>query len=626
MESIKRFIEQDKYLPQWCILLSDLLLCSFSLFVSYLLRFNFDIPAVEHQTFFYVFPAVLIIRSLFFIFFRTYRSVIRYTSTRDAQRVFLSIVLGAIALSVLNPISRLISGVYLAPFSIIIIDGVLSVFLLISYRVAVRLFVNEIKNPNKEKESIIIFGAGEAGLIAKRAIDRDASVRYKVKAFIDDNPSMKGKKIEGVYVHHSKDLLSLLQSKPIKLLIIAIQNLSSTRMAEIVDLTMPFKTKVLNVPPVANWINGNLSFKQIKKVRIEELLNRIPIELDHKRIKSQIAGKVVLVTGAAGSIGSELVRQLCFFKPSKLIMLDYAETPLHELELEMLGQNYNFCEAVIADVRNADRMQKVFEYFNPLVVYHVAAYKHVPMMELNPSEAIYTNVHGTRTVADLAHKYSTEAFVFVSTDKAVNPTNIMGASKRIAEMYIQALSQKKGPKYITTRFGNVLGSNGSVIPLFRRQLDEGKPLTVTHPEVTRYFMTIPEACQLVMEAGSMGEGGEVYLFDMGESVKISDLATKMIQISGLELGKDAQIVYTGLRPGEKLYEELLTANEKSIPTHHPKIMIAKIEDVSFEYISSEIDKLMTFFETQDNTNIVKQMKTIVPEFTSNNSEFEKLDH
>ncbi|MES2396079.1 MAG: nucleoside-diphosphate sugar epimerase/dehydratase, partial [Bacteroidota bacterium] len=375
-----------------------------------------------------------------------------------------------------------------------------------------------------------------------------------------------------------------------------------------------------------NWINGELSFKQIKKVQIEELLGRDPILLDKEDIQKQLTGKVILVTGAAGSIGSEIVRQLIPFRPKKIILVDQAESPLYDMELELYDkhkeQSY---EVVMGDIRNKERMDNVFRTFKPQIVFHAAAYKHVPMMENNPSESILTNVLGTKTLADLSVEHKVERFVMVSTDKAVNPTNVMGASKRIAEIYTQSLSKVSNTKFITTRFGNVLGSSGSVIPRFRQQIENGGPVTITHPDITRYFMTIPEACQLVLEAGAMGKGSEIFIFDMGQSIKIVDLAMKMIKLSGLVLDKDISITYTGLRPGEKLYEELLADHENTLPTHHKQIMVAQVKEYNFDEITSTVNELIALFDKQDNKLIVKKMKLLVPEFKSNNSVYEALD-
>ncbi len=617
----------QRNMPRWIIFFIDLGICLFSLILAYLVRFNFSIPQIEIDAFPLVFGLILGIRIISFYVSKIYQGIIIHTGSKDAQRIFIVISIGSLSFVIINFISYyFVNHKFPIPFSIIIIDYMASTFLMISLRVMFKALHTELTNTNKEKRNVIIFGAGESGIITKQTLDRDAGTKYKVLAFIDDNTKKHNKKLEGVSIFGIEKLDELLQSNEVAHLIISIQNLVPARKQKIVDICLKYNTKVLNVPPVTNWINGELSFKQIKKVQIEELLERDPIQLDKEDIQKQLSGKVILVTGAAGSIGSEIVRQVIRFNPRKIILVDQAESPLYNMELELHDkykqQSY---EIVMGDIRNKERMENVFRTFKPQVVFHAAAYKHVPMMENNPSESILTNVLGTKTLADLAAQYQVEEFVMVSTDKAVNPTNVMGASKRIAEIYIQALSKKTGTKFITTRFGNVLGSNGSVIPRFRQQIESGGPITITHPDITRYFMTIPEACQLVLEAGTMGKGGEIFIFDMGESVKILDLAHKMIQLSGLALDKDIRIVYTGLRPGEKLFEELLTKEENTIPTHHQQIMVAQVKEYDFETVSASISELITLFDKQDNKSIVKKMKSLVPEFKSNNSVYEALD-
>lgn len=567
------------------------------------------------------------VRMTGFYFFKTYAGIIRYTSTRDAVRVSITLMSGSAFFVICNIFNYYISQVYLIPFSIIILEYIISAFVMTAGRIGIKILYAELRNPSSEKTNVIIYGAGESGVTTKRAIDRDAGSKYKVMAFVDDDAKKSGKLLEGISIYNAKtDLEDLLRSNEVKHLIISIQNILPQRKKEIIESCMQYNTKVLNVPPVANWINGELSFKQIKKIKIEDLLDRDPIQLDVQKIKSEVTGKTILVTGAAGSIGSEISRQIIPFQPERIVMLDNSETPLYDLELEINEAN-KICKTdfVIGDVRNTERMRNVFRTFKPEIVFHAAAYKHVPMMENNPSESILTNVLGTKVTADLAVEYRVKKFVMVSTDKAVNPTSIMGATKRIAEIYIQSLNKHSQTKFITTRFGNVLGSNGSVIPRFNKQIELGQPLTVTHPEITRFFMTIHEACQLVLEAGAMGNGGEIYIFDMGRPVKIAELAKKMIQLSGLTLGKDIQITYTGLRPGEKLYEELLTKKENTLPTHHSKIMIAKVKEYEFDSIAEDIKELIGLFDTQNNEAIVTKMKMIVPEFISNNSIFQKLD-
>jgi FlaA1/EpsC-like NDP-sugar epimerase len=619
-----RFSERST--PRWIIFLIDISICLASLLLAYLVRFNFRIPETEIQLWIIAIPAVILVRIISFFISRIYQGIIRYTSTKDALRVFFTVTLGSIFLALANPVSYYFSGIYLVPFSIIIIDYFTTVFTLTAFRILVKTIYQELKNPTRDKQEIIIYGAGESGLITKRALDRDAGTRLKVLAFIDDDPAKKGKTVEGIKIYHSSELEDLLRSNRVYHMIISIQNIEPGKKQDIIEKCLAHEVRILNVPPVTSWINGELSFKQIKKVKIEDLLEREPIKLDMELIETQLSGKTILITGGAGSIGSEIARQLIPFRPKYLVIVDQAETSLYELELE-LNETFrwkNF-ETVLGDIRQEDRMERVFDAFHPEVVFHAAAYKHVPMMENNPSEAILTNVEGTKNMADLARKYKVEKFVMVSTDKAVNPSSIMGATKRIAEIYCQSLNKIGPTKFITTRFGNVLDSNGSVIPRFKKQIDEGGPVTVTHPEITRYFMTIPEACQLVLEAGALGKGGEIFIFDMGKSIRIADLAKKMIQLSGLTLGKDIQIVFTGLRPGEKIYEELLADKETTLPTHHEKIMIAKVREYDFDEFEKDINALINLFKIQNNEAIVKKMKEMLPEYVSANSEFERLD-
>jgi FlaA1/EpsC-like NDP-sugar epimerase len=617
-----------KNIPRWIIFFIDLCICFFSLGLAYLLRFNFaSIPPWEVATFPVVFSFMLGLRAISFLISRTYAGIVRYTGSKDAQRIFVVNIIVTVLFVIANLGKYYVyNSTFVIPFSIVIIEFMATTFLMISSRVIFKTLYFEYVNPSREKRNVIIFGAGESGIITKRALDRDAGTKYKVLAFIDDDTKRQGSKLEGVTIYGQLKMEELLKENDVAHVIISVQNLSARRKQELVDICLAYSTKVLNVPPVSSWINGELSFKQIKKINIEELLERDPIKLDEENISKQVKDKNVLVTGAAGSIGSEIVRQLVRYKPSKIILLDQAESPLYEMEMELNEvMNKNSFEIVIGDVRNKDRMHNLFKTFRPQIVFHAAAYKHVPMMENNPSESVFTNVLGSKVMADLAVEFGAEKFVMISTDKAVNPTNVMGASKRVAEIYTQALGKTSSTKFITTRFGNVLGSNGSVIPRFRQQIEKGGPVTITHPDITRYFMTIPEACQLVLEAGAMGKGGEIFIFDMGKSVKIVDLAHKMIKLSGLELDKDIKITFTGLRPGEKLYEELLNDKEKTLATHHAQIMIAKVKEYDLQRVSKEIEELITLFGSQNNTAIVSKIKNIVPEYISNNSEFEKLD-
>jgi FlaA1/EpsC-like NDP-sugar epimerase len=614
-------------IPRWLILLIDIAICAFSTLLAYMLRFNFSLPINDANALPMVLAYVLVIRAISFLVAKTYAGIIQYTSTSDALRIVIVVTIGSLFFVLTNLVSfYLINKINFIPYSIIIIDFITSTFILTSFRILVKITYLEINNPSRNKTNVLIYGAGESGLIAKRSLDRDAGSKYKVLGFIDDDPKKAGMKIEDVTIYSADKLEKLLQSNAIEHLIISIQNIKSGKKQQIIEQCLAYNTKVLNVPPVSRWINGELSFKQIKKINIEDLLEREEIKLDEKQIREDIFGKCVMVTGAAGSIGSELVRQIAKYAPAQIILIDQAESPLYHLELELADKFRNVpFEIIICDVTNRIRMRKILETFHPQIIYHAAAYKHVPMMENNPVEAIHTNVQGTKTIADLAVEFSVDKFVMVSTDKAVNPTNVMGASKRIAEMYTQSLNQKNSTRFITTRFGNVLGSNGSVIPLFREQIEKGGPVTITDAGVTRYFMTIPEACQLVLEAGAFGKGGEILIFDMGKSVKILDLAKKMIKLSRLTLGKDIQITYTGLRPGEKLYEELLNDKENTLPTHNPQIMIAKVDSPDYHQVAVSVDALIALLDLHDNMLLVKKMKEMVPEFKSQNSVYAKLD-
>jgi FlaA1/EpsC-like NDP-sugar epimerase len=479
-----------------------------------------------------------------------------------------------------------------------------------------------------ELKRVLIYGAGGSGIITKNTLLQDSASRYDIAGFIDDNTSKIGKTLEGIRIYGPNQVFNdFLNKNDISEVIISIQNISSLRKREMIELCMEKNVSVKTVPPAQKWINGELSSNQIKNIRIEDLLERDSIELSNENISREIDGKVIFVTGAAGSIGSEIVRQLLNFHPLKVVLIDQAESPLYDLEFELKNKHdASRFEVVVCDVTNYSRLNKAFQHFRPDHVFHAAAYKHVPLMELNPYEAVNVNIMGTRNLANLASEYKVSKFVFVSTDKAVNPTNVMGATKRAAEIYVQSLNANSSTSFITTRFGNVLGSNGSVIPTFRKQIENGGPITVTHKEITRYFMTIPEACQLVLEAGAMGKGGEIYVFDMGESVKIYDLATKMIKLSGLTLGKDIEIKITGLRPGEKLYEELLNEAETTMPTHHPKIMIGKVNEYPLDTVKDGLDEVSNLLQnSNDNMLLVRKLKELVPEYISKNSMYSQLD-
>ncbi|MBC8147487.1 MAG: polysaccharide biosynthesis protein, partial [Bacteroidetes bacterium] len=580
--------------PRWLILLIDIVIIIISVFLAYMVRFNFKIPQIAIVQIPEILGYILGVRIISFLVSRTYAGIVRYTSTEDVVRIFIVIIAGSIFFIITNLVTYYtINEKFFIPFSIIIIDFFATTLGMSFYRILVKVALLELQTSSKNKTSVVIFGAGESGIVSKGALDRDAGTKYKVLAFIDDNEKKVGKKLENIPIVNGSELEKTLKNNNVAHLILSVQNLSPARKKEIIETCLENNTRVLNVPPMNKWINGELSFKQIKKINIEDLLERDEIKLDQEKIKNELSGRNVLITGAAGSIGSELVRQIANYSPKNIILVDNAETPLYQVELELAEHPMGVSnEIILCDIRNKTRMKLIFERFKPEIIFHAAAYKHVPMMENNPTEAMLNNIEGTKVVADLAVDFNIEKFIMISTDKAVNPTSVMGASKRIAEIYTQSLNKKSNTKFITTRFGNVLGSNGSVIPLFAKQIEQGGPVKITHPKVTRYFMTIPEACQLVLEAGSMGLGGEIYIFDMGKSVKIVDLAKKMIKLSRLTLGKDIQIIYTGLRPGEKLYEELLNNEENTIQTHHSQIMIGKVKEYDPEVVKKEIDKLL----------------------------------
>jgi FlaA1/EpsC-like NDP-sugar epimerase len=616
--------------PRWVIVLMDLLISFVALVFAYLIRFDLkadpELIRQEWQVLSKSIGIYFLVKLVVFLSFKIHKGIVRHTSTEDLKRILLATLTCSfifLGLGILR--YYFVDKYFLFPTSVLIIEFLIGLLLMIGSRFFIKLLYLESIKSTQEFERVIIYGAGISGLITKRTIEKDGRLNYKIVAFIDDNKKKDGTRMEGVTVSHTSKLESLIQDEGVNNVIIAIQQPNEEYRQRVVEICLANGVKVSKVPTPKSWINGEFSTKQISRVNIEDLLGRSPIVLDENRISNQLTGQTILVSGAAGSIGSGLVKQIARYNPGKLILLDQAESPLYDLQIELGASNtdLNF-EVVIGDIRSVERMERLFDFFRPNFVFHAAAYKHVPMMENNPSEAVLTNVLGTKNLVDLSKRFEVKKFVMISTDKAVNPTNVMGASKRIAEIYAQMANTDGSTRFVTTRFGNVLGSNGSVIPLFQRQIEQGGPITVTDERVTRFFMTIPEACQLVLEAGSMGEGGEIFVFDMGESVKIIDLAKKMIQLSGLQLGKDIEIRVTGLRPGEKLYEELLAKEENTIATHHPKILKAKVRDEDIAQIEA-INTLIGLFETQKNDEIVAKMKQIVPEFISNNSDYEKLD-
>jgi FlaA1/EpsC-like NDP-sugar epimerase len=626
-------------ISRFLILSVDLGIVLISFLIANLLRFNFLLPEPVQANLFTSAVYVLAIRLIPFLALKSYAGVIKYTGEEDAIKVLRATSISTVLFICLNYLipneSKDLFLFY--PVSIILIDYLLTNFLLIAYRVTLKFTWEEIRKSKQgigiPAKNVAIFGAGKSGIILKKALSEDKSSGYNVVAWLDDNYLFKGKSLEGLRIFNAeKDFESVVKNLNINTIILSMQNIEPARKQAFVDICFEHNIQMLYTPPVQKWLNGEFNVHQLKRFNIEDVLDREPIVLDNKYLEFQLAEKTILVTGAAGSIGSEIVRQVSAFQPDKLILVDVAESPIVDLFLEM-QERYRLKKIIpiVADVSNQSRMERIFSEYKPDIVYHAAAYKHVPIMEDMPYEAIRVNVLGTKTVADLAVKYLTERFVMISTDKAVNPTNVMGCSKRIAEIYIQSLNNQVknvgGPsRFITTRFGNVLGSNGSVIPRFQKQLEAGGPITVTDERITRFFMTIPEACQLVLDAGAMGKGGEIFIFDMGKPVKIKDLAEKMIKLSGMIPYKDIQIVYSGLRPGEKLEEELLAKKENIIPTHHHKIMKAKVREYNFEEIEMDVRQLLDLLQGQVDVEIVAKMKAIVPEYLSNNSIFEHLDN
>lgn len=628
-----KVINHVKILPRWVIFFLDLFTAIFAFLIAYFIYQDTKNIPFSSNDFAVSFLLCIGATILSFVVFKLYSGIVRYTSSTDSIRILscnlLTILtlfgtkLFALAIRVPSPIDT----------SLIIIYSLLVFVGLVMYRTSIKVFFQYSKTARKIKKNVIIFGAGELGIAVKRTFDHDLTSNKIIVGFFDDNPSKVGKAIDGVRIYKSDFLLPVIKKLAIDELIIATPSLLPDKKAQVIETCLEHNISVLTIPPAQQIMNGDLSVNQIKNVKIEDLLERAPIKINNESILDQIRGKRVLVTGAAGSIGSEIAKQLSKYEPQLIILCDQAESPLHNLQLDLQEKfKDQIYQTFIADVKNYDRMRHLFEEFKPQIVYHAAAYKHVPMIENHPIEGVKTNIQGTINIANLSVEFKTKKFVFVSTDKAVNPTNVMGATKRIAEIYVQSLNNKlenenlEGrTRFITTRFGNVLGSNGSVIPRFREQIEKGGPVTVTHPDITRYFMTIPEACQLVIEAGNMGEGGEIFVFDMGKSVKIVDLAKKMIKLSGYEPNKEIEIKFTGLRPGEKLYEELLNDLENTLPTHHEKIMIAKVRENCFDGVQDQIKTLFDIVATQHKINIVRQMKAIVPEFKSQNSEYEILD-
>lgn len=635
-ENLRVNIHNLSYLPRWIIVMMDLVVLMTSFFFTFLIfrGTGLDYIITPHTV---VFITVLFgVNIFFFWLFRTYSGIIRHSSYIDAVKLLFSQMAVLVLFLVLNFVFEILFGYKAFLNTALFINMVLSFCGLFLYRVIVKQtferYFSETSDANLSRT--IIYGTDANAISVAKALKLETPARFKIVGFVDKNSQNSSKRMLDLPIFvQKKKLPILMRSIGAEGVVIADKSLSKEERLVIVDQCLEFNYKVYMVPLISDWENQKEISQKVKNLQIEDLLERKPIVLDSKSISKQLKDKTILITGAAGSIGSEIVRQVLLFNPKTVLVLDQAETPLHHLFLEMNENEFKSkITTLIADVRNKEAMNNIFAHYKPQVVFHAAAYKHVPLMEENPSQAILTNIVGTKNIADLSCEYQVKKFVMVSTDKAVNPSNVMGASKRIAEKYVQSLQLKgqkekklKATKFITTRFGNVLGSNGSVVPLFTKQIASGGPVTITHPDIIRYFMTIPEACQLVLEAGAMGKGGEIYIFDMGKPVKIIDLARKMIKLAGFIPDKDIMIKVVGLRPGEKLYEELLNDTSKTIPTYHNKIMIAQEIQDEYETLHTDIEELIKIANRFENESIVAKMKEIVPEFKSMNSTYEVLD-
>lgn len=626
---VRRYLSVN-VLPIWMILAMDVVMIGLSLLLAYALRYDFSSRVLDSATMWRTMWLTMVVSLVFFKMFRTYSSVLRLSSFVDIARIFVALFVSYTAVALACMVAPLVTDIRLAPVNVILMAFIINFALMASSRVIVKMMFETIKAGGSSQTNIFIYGAKEAGVNIAKSLRVSMRERYRLRGFIADEPDLYDKLIMGVRVFpNDENLFDILTQKGVKTIIVSPAKRNELKKEENLDRFLKHNIKLLTAPPLSEWNQRGLESGDIKEIQIEDLLQRDPIQIDIRKVASHLEGKRVMITGAAGSIGSEIMRQVATFNPYKLILVDQAETPLHDIRLELMDKWRNLdAETIVADIANQTRMEAIFEEFRPQYIFHAAAYKHVPMMEDNVSESIQTNVAGTRILADLAVKYKAEKFVMISTDKAVNPTNVMGCSKRICEIYVQSLAkklQKEGEhvtQFITTRFGNVLGSNGSVIPRFKEQIRRGGPVTVTHPEIIRYFMTIPEACRLVLEAGSMGNGGEIYIFDMGKPVKIVDLAKRMISLSGRT---DVKIEFTGLRHGEKLYEELLNVKELTKPTYHEKIMIATVREYDYDEVKDRIQHLIDVSYSYDQMKIVAAMKDLVPEFISKNSCFEALD-
>lgn len=629
LEFIKKLVP-DRFLPRWAILFMDITIVAVSFLFAYLIAYQFDRAAEIMASFRNAVITGVILSVSMFLVLKPYRNVLRFSSFQDILKIFVTLLFAYAANSLIDHFVFAHMDVRIPPMSVVTLAYLIAFLVMSISRIMVKMIWERFSFDQQKSKMTFVYGAKVMGCSIAKMLRSDPMSKYEVVGFIADEPDLAGKTIVGLPVYKNDDkLVDIIYKKNIEAVIISPAKHEDVQNTDFLNKMLAIGIKIMTVSTIKEWDERSLDHTKVREYSIEDLLQRPPIQIDMRRVASHIEGKRVLVTGAAGSIGSEIMRQVLLFNPQQLILLDQAETPLHDVRLE-ISDTWRDINAVtiVADVSNKARLENIFNKYRPQYVFHAAAYKHVPMMEDDVYESVHNNIVGTRVLADLAVRFGVEKFVMVSTDKAVNPTNVMGCSKRICEIYVQSLARKiakegnSKTQFITTRFGNVLGSNGSVIPRFRAQIERGGPVTVTHPEIIRYFMTIPEACRLVLEAGSMGNGGEIYIFDMGKPVKIADLARTMIRLSGK---KDVSIEYTGLRHGEKLYEELLNVKEFTKPTSHEKVMIAEVREYDYDFVRTEIDDLISISKTNDNMKIVAKMKQIVPEFLSQNSEYEVLD-
>ncbi|MBT8377330.1 MAG: polysaccharide biosynthesis protein [Bacteroidia bacterium] len=619
----------ERYASQWLVLVFDLLVVSATYYLAHLIRYNFQID-FDHNVLINQLPYILFVSALSFIIVGSYKGVVRFTGFKDIVNIIIGTNILATTLISITFLSRkfeLENTIFNISGSIIYIHLLLNILFLIGAKLFIKSSYQYIIQDFNQGSNVLIYGAGSSGILAYDAINNDSKSGIEIKGFIDDDERKQGKTINLLKVYSLEKITSdFIQKQDISEVILSIQNIEPARLLQITGSLFALGLKVKIVPPVQTWIDGDLSTGQIKELKIEDLLGRDQIVIKTPDLEEQYDNKVILITGAAGSIGSEIVRKVSLYNYKKLVLIDNAESSLYDLQQELKQKKIINIEVIIADVRNKSRLEQIMDIYKPRIIFHAAAYKHVPLMEENPYEAIMANVKGTINMANLALKFGVEKFVLISTDKAVNPTNVMGATKRVAELYVSCLINKSTTKFITTRFGNVLGSSGSVIPLFKKQIENGGPITVTHKDIVRYFMTIPEACQLVLEAAAMGNGGEIFVFDMGKPIRIFNLAINMIVLSGLRYPEDIDIKITGLRPGEKIYEELLADGENTKKTYHEKIMIARTKPFNVNLIQEKIEGLISCNTETLPIEIVSLIKDIVPEYKSNNSKYEVLDH